>query len=148
MNVLATARNTGRRGARNALIAGLVAWLSFLVQPCVVAAPLAGITVHAGAGPVAVRHYGSGARSDTCLHCVDDSSTRNLVTDTCNDASAASQSPVANPLDSGENGWTPALPFSILPDIHQGVLRSTGKSAAVQPPRSVSITIAYCVYLE
>lgn len=148
MNVLATARNIRHRGARSALIAGLFAWLSFLVQPCVVAAPLAGTAGQHDAGPPAGTHYGSGSRSDTCLHCFDDTSTRNFVPSTCDDASAASQSPVANPLDSGENGWTPALPFSILPDIHRVVLRSTGMHEAERLPRNVSLTVAYCVFLE
>jgi hypothetical protein len=112
------------------------------------AGPLAGTVVQAGSEPAAVTHYGPGTPSDTCLHCVDDNSTTNLVPDTCDDAPAASQSPAANPLDSGENGWTPALPFTILPDIHEGALRSTGMSDAEQLPRPFSLTVAYCVYLE
>ena len=148
MNVLATARNFRHRGARSALIAGLFAWLSFLVQPCVIAAPLAGTAGLDGATPVAITHYGSGIPSDTCLHCLDDTSQRNVVPDTCDDASAASQSTVANPLDSGENGWTPALPFSILPDMHRIILRSAGIPEVERLPRTVSLTVAYCVYLE
>jgi len=148
MNVLAAARNMRHRGARIALITGLFAWLSFLVQPCVMAAPLAGAAGQHGAETAAAAHYGSGSPSDTCLHCVDDTSTSKVVPDTCDDPSAASQSPAANPLDNGDSGWAPVLPFATLPDIHQVVLRSTGMPEAAHLPRTVSLTVAYCVYLE
>jgi hypothetical protein len=149
MNVLATDRRNQRQGARRILIAGLVAWLSFIVQPCVMAAPLAGTAGSAGFDLSSDTHHGSGMPTDECLHCVDVGSTRGLATGACDDVSIASASPKTNSLDNFENSWTPAIAFSIIPDIRQIVPRSVGMPEAAELlPRTVPLTIAYCVYLE
>lgn len=149
MNILTTGRKNQGRGARTALIAGLVAWLSFIVQPCVMAAPLAGTAGHYDVAVSSVAHHGSGAPADECLHCVDVGSTRGLAAGACDNVSIAAASPKGKPLDNVESSWTPAVPFSILPDVQQIVPRSVGiPTAAEYLPRTVSITVACCVYLE
>lgn len=148
MNVLATDRRNQRQGARRILIAGLVAWLSFTVQPCVMAAPLAGTAGSVDFELSSVTHHGSGMPADECLHCVDVGSARAYAMGACDDVSIASASPATNPLDDVESNWTPALPFSILPDVQQAIARSAGMHATEHLPRTVSLTVAYCVYLE
>lgn len=148
MNVLATDRRNQRQGVRRVLIAGLVAWLSFIVQPCLMAAPLAETAGSVDFELSSVTHHGSGVPADECLHCVDVGSTRASAMGACDDVPIASASPATNPLDDIESNWTPALPFSILPDVQRSIPRSAGMFATEHLPRTVSLTVAYCVYLE
>ncbi len=148
MNVLATDRRNQRQDARRVLIAGLVAWLGFIVQPCVMAAPLAKTAGNVDVDLSSVTHHGSRVPADECLHCVDIGSTRAPAMDACDDVSIASASPATNPLDDVESNWTPVLTYSILPDVQRAIARFAGMFATEHLPRTVSLTVAYCVYLE
>lgn len=149
VNTWVTDRNTHVRSARSALIAGLVAWLSFVMQPCVMAAPLAGTAGKSDVELSSLTHHDSGIPSQACLHCVDAATTPGFASGVCDDISIASPSPKTNPLDNVDNGWTPAIPASLLPDIWPIVPRSVRLPAGADHlPRTVSLTVAYCVFLE
>jgi hypothetical protein len=149
MNSWVADRNTHVRSARSALIAGLVAWLSFVMQPCVMAAPLAGTAGNDDVELSAETHHGSGIPADACLHCIDVGSTPASASGACDDVSLVSVSPKTNPLDKADNSWTPAIPASLLPDVRQIVPRSVRVSAGAERlPRTVSLTVTYCVFLE
>lgn len=149
MNVLATTRNIRNRGARSALTLGLLAWLGFLLQPCAMAAPLAGI-VDAGDGVelTVVTHHGPGLPEEQCLHCVDDASTGNLLPQSCDDSAASSHSPAAKSFDPGGDGWSPAVSVVIRPESLRNIARLQAAPRAENLPRPVSLTVAYCVFLE
>lgn len=149
MNVRVTDRQTHDRGARVALIAGLVAWLSFVIQPCVMAAPFAGTAGNQHVELSEVADHGSGTPAHECLHCVDAGPIPGIAAGACDDATVASVSPRTSPLDNGDSSWTPAIPASVPPGIRQIVPRSVGIPAGAEhPPRTVSLTVAYCVYRE
>ena len=142
-------RKTHARGARGALIAGLVAWLSFVMQPCVMAAPFAATAGNHDVELSSAAHHGSGIPADACLHCVDAGPIPGVAAGACDDISIASLSTKTNPLDNADGSWTPAIPVSTLPDFRRIVPRSVGIPAAAEHlPRTVSLTVAYCVYLE
>jgi len=149
MNVLATTRHIRNRGARSALTVGLLAWLGFLLQPCAMAAPLAGI-VDAGDGVelTVITHHGPGLPAEQCLHCVDDTSTGNLLPQSCDDSAASSHSSAAKSFEPDGDGWSPAVLVVISPDSLQYIARLQAGPRAENLPRPVSLTVAYCVFLE
>lgn len=149
MNVLATIRNIRKRGARSALTLGILAWLGFLLQPCVMAATPPGL-VDAVVTPELsiVTHHGQGMPAEECLHCGDATATSRLLPESCDEPAASSHSPSAKPFDAGGDGWNPAVPIAIGLDS----LRDPAPTQAVlreeHLPRPVSFTVAYCVFLE
>jgi hypothetical protein len=127
----------------------MVAWLGFLVQPCASAVPLVGNgEMGRDIELSVVTHHGPGNPAGQCLHCVGATSGRNLLPDDCDGAAAASQAPAAKPLDSGEDGWSPALPAANSPVIERPAHLSVDMCRTGHLPRPVSLTVVYCVFLE
>ena len=149
MNVLATIRNTRSRRARSALTLGLLGWLGFLLQPCVMAATPPGM-VDAVDNPElsVVTHHGQGVPAEQCLHCVDATATSKLLPGSCDEPAASSYSPAAKPFDAGGDGWNPAVPISIGLDALKGPAPTQAVLREEHLPRPVSFTVAYCVFLE
>ena len=150
MSILARARNFRTQGARSALAAALVAWLGFLLQPCAMASSYDGPGVAENGIELSVfaHHPASGAPAEQCLHCADTTSTSNLLPGSCEHTAAAGNAPGAKLPDSGQDDWGPVIPTVISQDIQQTFSRSVGSRRAECLPRHVSITTAFCVYLE
>mgnify|MGYP001609391886 CR=1 FL=1 len=142
-------RNFRNASSRSTLIVASVAWLGFLLQPCVMAAPVAGAADSSGAIELSiVTHHGPGMPAEQCMHCGDGATTRNLLPESCDESSAASQSPSAKLPDADGDNWSPAVPVAINPEALRNIAPSKSAPRAEQLPRSVPFTVAYCVYLE
>lgn len=146
MNVLAEIRNLRSWSARSALAAAMLAWLGFLLQPCVMAAPLAGTADFAHDVELSiVSHLGPDLPAGQCLHCEDGGS---LPPDTCNDIAASGSPSGAKPVDGGTDGGNAAAPAATIPAIQQIDSEPVGFPRAEHLPPPVAFTEAYCVYLE
>lgn len=146
MNILAKSRNSSTRGARSALLATIVAWLGFLLQPCVMAATL---TDSANSGDAVelsvVTHHGT---AESCLHCVDADGAAASPVPGCLEASAAAQTNAAKGFDLGDDTSNSLAVTAPYPDVDFTRPRYTGAPGAEDLPRSVSLTVLNCVFLE
>lgn len=146
MNILAKNRNFHTRGARSALLASIVAWLGFLLQPCVMAATLTDSTGSSDAVELSVvTHHGP---SENCLHCVDSDGTAAAPVSSCVEATAAAQSNATKDLDLGDDTWTPPAVAALDPAVDVTRPPNIGVPCAEHLPRSVSLTVLNCVFLE
>jgi hypothetical protein len=146
MNVLATTRNLRSWSARSTLAAATVAWLGFLLQPCVMAAPLAGtVDVAHNVELSIVSHLGPDLPPEQCLHC---DNAGDLLPGTCDDIVVSGSASNSKPVDGGTDGSNAAAPPATIPATRQIVSESVGLPRAEHLPPSVAFTEAYCVYLE
>jgi hypothetical protein len=146
MNVLATTRNRQSWSARSALAAATVAWLGFLLQPCVMAAPLAGKADVAHDVELSiVSHHGPDLPAEECLHCDD---AGDLLPGTCDDIVAPGNPSGSKPIDSGTDGGNAVAPAATIPAIRQIASETVEFPRAEHLPPPVDFTEAYCVYLE
>ena len=124
----------------------MVAWLVFLLQPCIMAAPLAGTAGVAHDVEVSlVSHLGPDLPAGQCLHCED---AHKLLPDTCDDI-VASGSPFGSKTgDGGTDGGSAAAPAATIPAIQQIDSDPVGFPRPEHLPPPVAFTEAYCVYLE
>jgi hypothetical protein len=128
-----------------ALAAAMVAWFGFLLQPCVMAASLAGAADNDSRVELAiVMHHGSGIPAKQCLHCDEFG---DALPAGCDDIVAPGNSPAAKPLDTGADGGSAVIP-AVFPDIRQIPSGSVAPLQAEHLPPQVAFTEAYCVYLE
>jgi hypothetical protein len=136
-------------GSRSTLIAASLAWLGLLLQPCVMAAPVPGAPDSSGTIELSfVMHHGPGMPAEQCVHCVDGTSTRSLLPESCDDTLASSHSPAAKSFDAEGIDWSPAVSVGISPHTLRHIAPSNSPPRTEHLPRTVSLTIAYCVYLE
>lgn len=146
MNILARNRDLRTRGARSALLATAVAWLGFLLQPCVMAATLADSAASSDAAELSVvTHHGP---AESCLHCVDSDDSAAPPVSGCVEASAAAQTNSAKGLDLGDDTGTSPAVTAPDPGIDATRPRHIGAPCAEDLPRSVSLTVLNCVFLE
>lgn len=145
MNILATTRNFRSVSARGALAAAMVAWLGFLLQPCVMAASLAGTTDDTSHVEISiVTHHGAGIPAEQCLHCDEYGDSLPIG---CDDSVASGTSAAAKPVDTGADGGSAVAP-SVLVGIRQIASGPVEPLRAEHLPPPVAFTEAYCVYLE
>ncbi len=146
MKILAKARNIRHRSAQGALAAGLLAWLGLLLQPCVMAASLAGTADDADSVELSiVVHHGPGISAEQCLHC-DDSDSLSPVN--CDDIVASSNFSSPKSADTGADGGNAAAPAATVPEIQRTAAEPGWLPQAEHLPPPVAFTEAYCVYLE
>jgi hypothetical protein len=146
MNVLATTRNRRSWSARSALAAATVAWVGFLLQPCVMAAPRAGTADVAHDVELSiVSHHGPDLPAEECLHCDD---ADDLLPGTCDNIVASGSPSGSKPIDGGTDGGNAAAPAATIPAIRQIVSKPIEFPRAEHLPPAVAFTEAYCVYLE
>ncbi len=146
MNVLATTRTLRSWSARSALAAATVAWLGFLLQPCVMAAPLAGTADVAHDVELSiVSHLEPDLPGRQCLHCDD---AGDLRPNACDDIVASESPSRSKPVDGGAEGGNAAAPVATIPAIQQIVSEPVRFPRAENLPRPLAFTEAYCVYLE
>jgi hypothetical protein len=145
MNILATIRNLRSVSARGALAVAMVAWLGFLLQPCVMAAPLAGTADDANRVELSiVTHHDASIPAEQCLHCDDYG---DALPAGCDDIAAPGNPAAAKPLDSGADGGS-AVVTAVFPDVRQITAGPVEPLQAEHLPPPVAFTEAYCVYLE
>jgi len=146
MNILAKNRKFHTRGARSALLATVVAWLGFLLQPCVMAATFMDSADSSDAVELSVvTHHGP---AESCLHCIDTDGTAASPVSGCIEASAAAQSNATKGLDLGDDTWSPPAVTAPNPAVDVTRPRYIGAPGAEDLPRSVSLTVLNCVFLE
>lgn len=133
-------------GARSALLATIVAWLGFLLQPCVMAAPLTNSASSGDAVELSVvTHHGP---AESCLHCVGTDGAAASPVAGCLEASAAAQTNPAKGFDLGDNTSNPPAVTASYPDVDFSGPRYIGAFGAEDLPRAVSLTVLNCVFLE
>lgn len=143
MDILAKTRNFRNRSA---LLATIVAWLGFLLQPCVMAAGLPDSTVSGSAVELSVvTHHGP---ADRCLHCVGSDSAAASSVSGCLETSAAAQTTATKGLDLGDDTWSPPAITGPEPGVDCSRFRYIGVPCAEDLPRPVSLTVLFCVFLE
>lgn len=146
MNVIRPIRGTSSTGIRFTLVAASIAWLGFLLQPCVMAASLtATVGGDSGVELSIVTHHGPGISAEKCLHCDDIS---DLLPDVCDENAASGGYSSPKPFDNGTDHGNPAAPaFTSLDSV--GI--APGPIALLQAedlPPPIALIKAYCVYLE
>ena len=146
MNVIRPIRGTSSTMARFALVAASIAWLGFLLQPCVMAAsPTATVGGDRGVELSIVTHHGPGIAAEKCLHC---DVTSDLLPDICNDNAASESYSRPKPFDNGTDPGNPAAPtFTSLDSVNIAPVPIVLPRAEDLPP-PIASTEAYCVYLE
>jgi hypothetical protein len=146
MNVIRPIRGTSSTGIRFTLVAATIAWLGFLLQPCVMAAsPTATVGGDSGVELSIVTHHGPGISAEKCLHCDDIS---DLLPDVCDENAASGGYSSPKSFDNGTDHGNPAAPaFTSLDSV--GI--APGPIALPQAedlPPPIALTEAYCVYVE
>lgn len=145
MNILATTRNFRRVSARSAMAASMFAWLGFLLQPCVMAASVAGAADNANRIELSiVTHHGASIPAEQCLHCEESG---DLLPVSCDDFVASGNTSTAKPVDAGADGGSAIAP-TVFSDIRQIACGPVWYLRAEHLPPPVAFTEAYCVYLE
>jgi hypothetical protein len=146
MTVFDKIRNIRGRKARSAMAVAIVAWLGFLLQPCVMAASLAGTAdVTNGVELSIVTHHGPAIPTEQCLHCDDAGES---LPGSCDEIVASGNSSTSKPADSGMDCGNAAAPAGMIPDIWRTAPQPLGPPQAEDLPSPVAFTEAYCVYLE
>lgn len=146
MNVIRQIRGTSSTRARFTLVAALIAWFGFLLQPCVMAAsPITTIGGDSGVELSVFTHHGPGISAEKCLHCDDIS---DLLPDVCDENAAAGRNSSPKPFDNGTDDGSPAAPaFTSLDSVGIPPGPIALRQAEDLPP-PIALTKAYCVYLE
>ena len=145
MNIFRPMRNSSSTKVRLTSVVASIAWLGFLLQPCVMASPNAASNGDRGVELSIVTHHGPGISAEKCLHCDDIS---DLLHDVCDENAASGNYSGPKPFDNGTDDGNPAAPaFTSLDSV--GI--ASGPIALWQAedlPPPIALTEAYCVYLE